>query len=172
MMSPAAERKICRIGISRTAEPRLVFPRRPSVGLLIAEQLPVTEKKSPRNDPYEFILEKIDSVPHLEALILFWNSRPVGWTHEEMASRLYVSSEQVVEIVRDLIRLQIVQELSAAPAKFSYLSRSPEQDDLMRRIDEAYRRDLVRISTMVHSKASSPVREFARAFRLRKERDS
>jgi hypothetical protein len=132
----------------------------------------VTEKKSPKNDPYEFILEKIDSVPHLEALILFWNSRPVGWTHEEMASRLYVEPDQVAAIVRDLIRLHLVQELPATPAKFSYLPGSAERDELMQRVDEAYRRDLVRISTMVHSKASSPVREFARAFRLRKERDS
>lgn len=89
-----------------------------------------------------------------------------------MASRLYVSPEQVVEIVRDLIRLRLVQQIPASTAKFSYLPGSSEQDELMRRVDEAYRRDLVRISTMVHSKASSPVREFARAFRFRKERDS
>lgn len=89
-----------------------------------------------------------------------------------MASRIYVTPEQAVEIVRDLVRLRLVQELPATPAKFSYLPGPSEQDDLMRRIDEAYRRDLVRISTMVHSKASSPVREFARAFRFRKERDS
>lgn len=132
----------------------------------------MAEKKSPRKDPYEFILEKIDSVPHLEALILFWNSRPVGWTPEEMASRLYVAPEQAAEIVRDLMRLHLVQQIPANPAKFSYLPGSSEQDDLMQRIDEAYRRDLVRISTMVHSKTSSPVREFARAFRFRKERDS
>ncbi len=133
----------------------------------------MSENQSPRTDPYEFILDNIDSVPHLEALILFWNSRPVGWTQEELTSRLYVNPDQVNAIVRDLMRMQTVQEMSAAsPAKFCYLSRSPEQDTLMHRIDEAYRRDLVRISTMVHSKASSPVREFARAFRLRKDRDS
>lgn len=132
----------------------------------------MTEKESARLDPYQFILEYIDSVPHLEALILFWNSRPVGWTCEEMASRIYVPTEKVVTILRDLVRLQVVQELPATPAKFSYMPRSEEQNDLMHRIDEAYRRDLVRISTMVHSKASSSVREFARAFRLRKDRDA
>lgn len=132
----------------------------------------MVENQNPRTDPYEFILDNIDSVPHLEALILFWNSRPVGWTCDEMASRLYVPPDRVSEIVRDLLRMQLVQEMPASPAKFSYLTRSTEQDDLMRHVDEAYRRDLVRISTMLHSKASSPVREFARAFRLRKERDS
>ena len=41
----------------------------------------------------------------------------------------------------------------------------------MREVDFAYRRDLVRISTLIHDKASSPIREFARAFRIRKDKD-
>ncbi|HKF47342.1 MAG TPA: hypothetical protein VKB38_08280 [Terracidiphilus sp.] len=125
----------------------------------------------PGLDPYQFIREKIDSVPHLEALILFWNSRPVGWTCDELASRLYVPSEQVAEVIRDLVRLQIVHETHGSPAKYSYLP-SEEKNTMMRLVDEVYRRDLVRISTMIHSKASSPIREFARAFRIRKERDT
>lgn len=122
-------------------------------------------------DPYKFILENIDSVPHLEALILLWNSRPVGWTEEELTSRLYAPSAQVSGIVRDLVRLHVVQQVPGNPPKFSYLARSDEQNELMRLVDDAYRRDLVRISTMVHSKASTGVREFARAFRLRKEKE-
>lgn len=123
-------------------------------------------------DPYQFILENVDSVPHLEALILFWNSRPVGWTCEEMASRLYVPSDQVTHVIRDLVRMHLVQEHASDPLKYSYFPRSEEQNELMRQVDDAYRRDLVRISTMLHSKASSGIREFARAFRFRKDRDS
>ncbi len=89
----------------------------------------MTDKESPRTDPYQFILENIDSVPHLEALILFWNSRPVGWTGEEMASRLYVKPEQVWVILRDLVRLQVAKELSTSPVKFAYFPRSEEQND-------------------------------------------
>ena len=122
-------------------------------------------------DPYEYILEYVDSVPHLEAMILFWNSRPVGWTCDELASRLYIPAEKVGGVIRDLVRLQIIQEHPGTPEKFSYFPRSDEQNNLMRSIDDAYRRDLVRISTMLHSKASSPVREFARAFRIRKDKD-
>lgn len=118
-------------------------------------------------DPYEFILEKIDSVPHLEALMLLWNSRPVGWTCEELASRLYIPLEKVNNLLRDLIRLQLITE---APPKYSYFPRSEDQNDMMRLVDEAYRRDVVRISNMIHSKESSAVREFARAFRFKKER--
>lgn len=125
----------------------------------------------PQVDVYEYILEKIDSVPHLEAVILLWNSRPVGWTPEELASRLYVATERAAEILQDLARQQLVQQASASPPKFSYLPRSEEQNEWMFRVDTVYRREIVRISNMLHSKASPSVREFARAFRFKKERD-
>jgi hypothetical protein len=123
-----------------------------------------------RVDVYEFVHENIDSVPHLEALILLWNSRPVWWTREEMASRLYVPLKQVEELLRDLARLELIAESEARPPKFSYFPKSDEQNELLHSLDTAYRKDLVRISTMIHSKASSGVREFARAFRLRQEK--
>jgi DNA-binding MarR family transcriptional regulator len=121
-------------------------------------------------DVYEFILENIDTVPQLETLILLWNSRPVGWTCEEMASRLYVPMEDVAQLLRDLVRMGFVAESHARPPRYSYLAKSEEQNALLESLDGAYRRDLVRISTMIHSKTSSGVREFARAFRLRQEK--
>lgn len=129
------------------------------------------QEQGPQTDVYEYILEKIESVPHLEAVILLWNSRPVGWTAEELASRLYVPTERTSEIIQDLIRQQFVQQAAGSPPRFSYLPRSDEQNEWMIRVDTAYRREIVRISTMLHSKASPSVREFARAFRFKKDRD-
>jgi len=117
----------------------------------------------------QFIAENIDSVPHLEALILLWNSRPVSWSLPELTSRLYVTPDRAHEILRDLMRLQLVQEMEGSQARFCYFPRSGEQDTLMQEVDSIYRKDLVRVSNMIHSKESSPVREFARAFRFRKD---
>lgn len=125
---------------------------------------------NPGINPYQFILDNIDSVPHLEALVLLWNSRPVGWTVEELASRLYVPAERTAQVLRDLVRMQLIAESSGSPSKFSYASKSEEQNDLLASLDNAYRRDLVRISTMIHSKASAGIREFARAFNFKQER--
>jgi len=122
-------------------------------------------------DVYGYILEKIDSVPHLEAIILLWNSRPVGWTPEELASRLYLPADKVTELLHDLVRRQLVQQMTGTPARYSYLPRNDEQNEWMFEMDTAYRRELVRISTMLHSKTSSSVREFARAFRIKKEKE-
>src|SRR4051794_35206025 len=96
-------------------------------------------EQGPQTDVYEYILEKIESVPHLEAVILLWNSRPVGWSADELASRLYVSSERAVQIVQDLIRQQLAQQTSGSPSRFSYLPRSDEQNEWMFRVDTVYR---------------------------------
>ena len=129
-------------------------------------------ESNPGVDVYGYILEKIDAVPHLEAVILLWNSRPVGWTAEELASRLYLPADNVVQILKDLVRQQLVQQTSSPPPKYSYLPRDAEQDEWMYKVDVAYRRELVRVSTMLHSKTSASVREFARAFRIKKDRES
>lgn len=125
---------------------------------------------SPGTNPYDFILEHIDSVPHLEALVLLWNSRPVGWTCEELASRLYVPTERTAQVLRDLVRMQLIAEASGPPSKYSFVPKSEQQNELLASLDSAYRKDLVRISTMIHSKASSGIREFARAFNLKQEK--
>lgn len=137
-----------------------------SIGPRMTERTP-----QPEVNPYRFIEDYIDSVPHLEALMLLWNSRPVGWTTDELSSRLYVPSEQVAVILRDLARMQFVGEVSSSPPRHAYVSRNQEQDETMHRVDSAYRHDLVRISNSIHTKASSAIREFAKAFRLRKEQD-
>jgi len=128
-------------------------------------------ESNPGLDVYDYILEKIDSVPHLEAVILLWNSRPVAWAPDELASRLYLSSDKALEILQDLVRGQLAQLAAASPPRFSYLPRTDEQNEWMFRVDTVYRREIVRISNMLHSKASPSVREFARAFRFKKERD-
>lgn len=129
------------------------------------------ENPQPGMDAYKFILENLDSVPHLEALMLLWNSRPVRWTCEELASRLYISSETVNDLVRDLVGLRLVTESHDPGTKYSYFPQSEDQDNMMLLVDAAHRRDLIRISTMIHSKTLSAVREFARAFRIKKERE-
>ncbi|WP_263416332.1 hypothetical protein [Terriglobus albidus] len=117
----------------------------------------------------QFIAENIDSVPHLEALILLWNSRPVSWSLAELACRLYVTPERAHEILNNLMRLQVIREVEGPQPRFCYFARNSEQDALMQDVDSIYRKDLVRVSNMIHSKESSPVREFARAFRFRKD---
>ena len=118
----------------------------------------------------QFILNEIDSVPHLEALLLLWNTRPKQWRVDEMAKALYVPADLAQRVMQELARRGLIAT-QAEPERYSYVPQSDETETLMRSVDEIYRRELVRISRMIHGKAPSAVREFARAFRFTKEKE-
>jgi predicted ArsR family transcriptional regulator len=117
----------------------------------------------------QFILENIDSVSHLEALLLLWSSRPKQWSAEEMARRLYVDTKIARELLADLQRSDLIAAVSNSNETYSYETRSEERDQLIGLVDATYRYQIVRISDLIHSKGSSAVRDFARAFRFTKE---
>ena len=52
----------------------------------------------------QFLRDQIDTVPHLEALLLLWNSRPKPWSIEDMAKGLFLAKEAAQEILCDLVR--------------------------------------------------------------------
>ena len=123
------------------------------------------------NEVFRFIMQEIDSVPQLEALLLFWSSSPAAWSARELAQRLYVSPDVANKLLADLARKKLITAIPGAQGEYRYDSSSEEQNLLMARIDATYRREIVRISTMIHAKPSPAVRDFARAFRFTKEKE-
>jgi predicted ArsR family transcriptional regulator len=120
----------------------------------------------------QFIGDEIDSVPHLEALLLVWNRRPKQWSAEEMARELYTQPERAAKILQDLVNRSLISASQETnPNSFFYESKSIERDDLLDALDRIYRAEVVRVSTMIHAKGSPAVRDFARAFRFTKERE-
>ena len=117
----------------------------------------------------QFLLDQIDSVPHLEALLLLWNSRPKLWQADEMAGRLYVDREVALRLLQDLARQQLIDSDAGSTERYCYRDDPADRSRLIRMVDETYRREVVRVSTLIHSRPSSPVRDFARAFRFTKE---
>lgn len=122
------------------------------------------------SDVDRFILEEIDSVPHLEGLLLLWHSAPKHCTAEEISRQLYVPLNQASSILDDLLRRGLVSRGSSGQG-FVYDSGSDTRNRLIEAVDKTYRRELIRISGMIHSKPSAGVRAFADAFRFRKDRD-
>lgn len=123
----------------------------------------------PKSKVDQFIIEQIASVPHLEALLLLWNSRPREWSIDEMAKSLYVPADVADRILEDLAARSLISHAGAPNRLFAYHSLSPERDALLADVDVTYRRELVRISGLIHSKASVAVHDFARAFRFKKD---
>lgn len=123
------------------------------------------------DEVYRFILNQIDSVPQMEALLLLWESRPKQWSENEIAARLYVGVDVVRNIMQALLRRRLVAANTEGEKRYCYETRSGDGDRLVEAVAATYRRDLVRVSTFIHSKASAAVRGFADAFKFKKERD-
>ena len=125
----------------------------------------------PENQVDRFILEEIDSVPHLEALLLLCRNKQRTWRVEEMAHSLYVKPEQAENILQDLVRRNLVLVRTEGEKGYAYDSSSENRNALLQQVDETYRRELIRVSRMIHSKAAPAIRDFARAFRFTKEKE-
>lgn len=131
----------------------------------------MTEGNITDQDVLRFIYERIDSVPHLEALLLIWSSKPKDWSANELAQRLYVDHQVALDLLQNLVRKNLIVNAPGVPDRYFYESASPESDILIGAVHAKYRAEIVAVSTMIHRKASSAVRDFADAFRFTKEKE-
>jgi predicted ArsR family transcriptional regulator len=115
-----------------------------------------------------FIRDEIDSVPHLEALLLLWRNAPSARSASELAEQLYIHPGQAHAIADDLQRRGLIARDGSG--SFFYDTSRPELNELVEEVEATYRRELIRISGIIHSKASPGIRAFADAFRFRKEK--
>lgn len=128
----------------------------------------MTQENPNSGEVDRFVAEEIDSVPHLEALLLVWKHRPKTWTVEEMAAGLYLPTVTAHGILHSLGRRNL---LRVEPGPVEAYGVVDERGELIEAVHAAYGRDLVRISRMIHSKASPGVRDFAKAFRFTKDKE-
>lgn len=120
-------------------------------------------------DALNFILTKIDSVPHMEALLLLYEQSGEHWTAELMASRLYVSTQRAGQILADLARRKLARQASeTASQEYVYSPDTDATAQVMVEVVFAYRRKLSAVTMLIHEKGLHSVQEFARAFKLRK----
>jgi hypothetical protein len=123
------------------------------------------EKNPQRSDIDRFLFAEVDSIPHLEAILLVWKSRPKKWSADELSRSIYVPLDRAHAIIYDLRQREIVN----LEADECWYNPEYRHNWMISEVAEAYRRELVRITNLIHSKASPAVREFARAFRFKKD---
>jgi hypothetical protein len=118
----------------------------------------------------QFIADKIDTVPELEALLLMWESPARAWLDEEIARSVYVTTHAAMGILQSLERRNLVCGDEHQPRRYAYSNSWDTCGDLMAEVAAAYRRHLIQVATFIHSNGSASIREFARAFDLKKDR--
>jgi predicted transcriptional regulator len=116
-----------------------------------------------------FIERRIASVPHLEALLLLWENPGVSWADTDVATRVYIGREHAQIVLQELAQSGLIAATGDSPGRYSY---NPEWDEeqLMEKVATTYRRHLVHVASLIHAKAGSKaVRDFARAFQMKRE---
>jgi hypothetical protein len=116
-----------------------------------------------------FLQESIDTVPQLETLLMMNEAPDQTWLITDVASRNYISEQRATDILSALQRRNLVST-EGSPPRFRF---NPASEDIRLAIADlarCYRRHLSRITAFIHEKPSASVKEFARAFDLKKDR--
>lgn len=117
------------------------------------------------DDVRDYIIDQIDSIAQLEAVMLLRAQPGESWDVAKISRRLYVSEAEVSEA---LDRLVDAGTVCFENGVFSY-SPAPGARDLIERVTDTYRRQLIAVTNLIHSKPSR-IQKFANAFKFRKDR--
>lgn len=121
-------------------------------------------------DVAQFILEKIDSVAQMEALLLLRGNPEEKWSLEAIAERLYISEAQAAEVVARLCADGIFIAQEGERLFYRYQPGSPELRHMLDRVTDLYKNHLVPVTNLIHSVPKPKVQEFADAFKLGKDK--
>jgi hypothetical protein len=122
------------------------------------------------NDVKQFILERIESVAYLEALLLIRSKPDALWSCEAVANRLYIDQKQTAELLARLDADGFVTSASEEDTVYRYQPATAHLQEMVDSLAEFYGKHLVPITNLIHSKPKNRVQEFADAFRLRRDK--
>lgn len=123
------------------------------------------------DDVSRFILERIDSIAQLEAVLLLRETPDTWWECKQVADRLYITPENCQPVLDVLCKqgLLLAQEGKSRKAAYRYRPESGELREMVDRLAYYYAKHLVPVSNLVHAKARIRIEGFAQAFKLSKE---
>lgn len=123
-----------------------------------AEEIPDAVKR--------LIADSIESVPELEAILLLREERHRSWSAVEAGQRLYVSTTMAGHVLSVLVERGF---FARSKDTFRYAPVTPQLEATVDQLATSYSRSLIAVTTAIHSRPSKSVRQFADAFRLKKE---
>ncbi len=121
------------------------------------------------DDLKKFILDSLDCVVQLEALLLLRADHEMDWDADAVAGRLYVTPEEAVPWLKRLCNEGFLVANDQTSPRYRYQPRSAELAQMVDHLAQVYAKHLVAVTQLIHSKPRSRVQEFAEAFRLRKD---
>jgi len=121
-------------------------------------------------DLTRFILTSIPSVPHMEAALLMHAQPDESRSAAEIASRLFVSEQKAVDLLRTLCAAGILVCADDQVSRYRFEPGNPALDGLLTALAQAYVSDLIGVTELIHNATQKNAHRFADAFKLRKGR--
>ena len=122
------------------------------------------------DDVRQFILRFIESVAHLEGLLLLRSEPQTEWTVDNVAGRLYIDKRQAADILALLSADGFLNAGGGSVPVYRYSPASTELAQTVDRVAEYYSKYLIPVTNLIHSRPKPKVQQFADAFRLRKDK--
>ena len=119
------------------------------------------------DDIRRFVLSRIPSVPHLEAILLMRNEAYQGWDGARLARRLYLVEGAAQPVLEHLHASGVLSRDDAGLYRFDPVDSEVAQ--LIDRLAVLYAHNLVGVTNLIHSETAKKARRFADAFRWRKD---
>jgi len=116
-----------------------------------------------------FLRENIDTVPQLETLLMMCKERDRSWLIADVAFRNYIAEQRATDTLNALQRRGLVSSVESPP-RFRFDPATDEVRTVVADLARCYKKNLSRITELIHAKPSASIKEFARAFDLKKDR--
>jgi hypothetical protein len=121
------------------------------------------------DDVSRFLHQYIDSVEHLEVLLLAQTSPGRTWSAPDMARELYSHPSSITQRFHRLVGSGLLREVS--PGVVQYAPRAAELDEIVSRLADVYRERRVAVISLIATKPLANVKAFSDAFRIRRHRE-
>jgi predicted transcriptional regulator len=114
-----------------------------------------------------FLMENIDSVAHLEVLLMLLNHPARTFTAEEVSKELRSNNHSASNQLRKLCDLKLLKNTN--DKFFQYGPSTPELDQKVKELYEVYTQMPVAVITSIYDKPQDKLKDFADAFKLKKD---
>jgi hypothetical protein len=122
------------------------------------------------DDIKRFILISIESVPHLEAIVLFHREPEIEWDPKMIAQSLFINEKKAAEILVDLYNSGFTVKQKDIPL-YQYLPNTPELGTMVGRLAEVYNNNLIEVTLLIHSKINKQAQIFGDSFKWQTGKD-
>jgi hypothetical protein len=106
------------------------------------------------DDIRRFVLTSIPSIPYLEAALLFRRDPTSEWSARSVSRALYISEATDAELIQAPLSAAIITA-RGDPSLFQCSPRDATLDQLLGRLAEIYRTDMIGVTQLVHDATRS-----------------